>query len=117
MGPRFRDAAKCFAPLLTAVALASGADITVPNATATFAVSINSTGEIAGYANFASGTSSPQGFLRRPDGALLLFSAPGARETVPEDINDSGQVAGYFVDRALVDHGFLLNPGQVYTIF
>ncbi len=41
---------------------------------------------------------------------------PGAVETVPNKINDFGQVVGFYVDSSGVRHGFLLSNGTYRTI-
>ena len=78
---------------------------------------LNDWGAITGSYVDASGTS--HGFLRSPDGHIAPFDAPGAdttpgdfNGTFPISINDWGAVAGYYIDKQNVMHGFLLLPGR-----
>jgi len=48
--------------------------------------------------------------VRQPDGVYSEVTVPGARVVTPEDINNHGQIAGYFYDDAGVAHGFLATP-------
>jgi hypothetical protein len=57
------------------------------------------------------------GFVRRPNGAILKFDAPGAgavpgsfQGTVPQGMNFWGEIVGYVVDTKSVAHGFIRIP-------
>ena len=63
------------------------------------------------------------GFLRIPDGKVVSFDAPGAADvtpqapwgwmgTLPVSINDRGMIAGYYIDKNNVSHGFILSPEE-----
>lgn len=55
-------------------------------------------------------TLSPHVFTRTAGGSCALFTdAPGAISTVANSINDSGEVAGGYVDSSGVMHGFVWN--------
>ena len=73
---------------------------------------MNAFGVIAGV--FGDSTTITHGFVRKVDGAISTFDAPGAgtvsgsyQGTTPECINSVGEIAGYFVDSNQVVHGFL----------
>jgi hypothetical protein len=46
----------------------------------------------------------------------LAYPTPGATDTYGYDINNSGQVVGYYLDGNYIEHAFLLD-GQTYTTF
>jgi len=53
---------------------------------------------------------------------IIIFDAPRAgttafQGTVPLVISDSGEIAGYFVDRHNIFHGFIRSAGGEFTIF
>ena len=62
----------------------------------TLATSVNDEGTISGY--FIDAKDVRHGFLRDKLGTFLVFDAPGGGDTVPESINDSGEVAGTYDD-------------------
>ena len=57
---------------------------------------MNDEGTISGY--FIDAKDVRHGFLRDKLGTFLVFDAPGGGDTVPESINDSGEVAGTYDD-------------------
>ena len=64
------------------------------------------------------------GFLRKTDGSILVFDAPGAdtnegdfNGTFPAGGNDAGLIAGYYIDTNNVSHGFLRSPNGSLTKF
>jgi len=76
----------------------------------TFALAINSEGEITGYDNDGEGIN--HGFLRARNGAITTFDAPGAgtapnQGTVAIDINPEGAITGFYYDANNVSHGFV----------
>lgn len=76
----------------------------------TFALAINSEGEIAGYDN--DGHDLNHGFLRARNGTITTFDAPGAgtapgQGTVADDINPEGVITGFYFDANNVSHGFV----------
>jgi hypothetical protein len=99
MIPRFMLAALCLFVPLTCIAHggningeATYISFSVPGATGTYAMSINSSMQVTGYY-----TTSPQavhGFLREADGTILTINVPGADSTQPESINAAGDIAG-----------------------
>ena len=74
---------------------------------------INTLGAVAGDGG---GGGSP-GFVRRTDGTFMTFRYPGASLSNTYGINDSGQVAGSYLD-GTGSHGFLRSTdGATYTSF
>ena len=74
----------------------------------TIPVSINDSDQVAGSA-------ANHGFVYSA-GAVTLFDAPNAVQTVPRSINNSGQVAGMYYDANYVSHGFLYSGGVATTV-
>lgn len=85
----------------------------------TEAVAINSRGATTGYVIDSS--YGAHGFVRKPDGAFVVFDPPGADPVVggtyPVSINDRGVIAGGFGDSYAVFHGFLRNPDGTFVVF
>jgi hypothetical protein len=88
-----------------------------PNATqGTFPFSINSEGEVTGQYTDANNN---HGFERFPDGTFTNFDAPHAASgitagTRPSTNNVEGAVAGWWIDKHGVNHGFVwLPPGSL----
>ena len=48
--------------------------------------------------------------MRTPAGVVYTFSIPGAIGTFAAAINDSGLIAGSYLDTTYMSHGFLLIP-------
>ena len=64
------------------------------------------------------------GWLRKGDGTITTFDAPGAgtdgsqgQGTVPNVINELGEIGGAYVDAANVQHPFLRAPDGSFTTF
>ena len=87
----------------------------------TFALSINSAGQIAGFYMTSGQGASQSSFLRQPDGTFISFDPPNANVLVNPGahyINASGAIVGSYIDTATsVTHGFLRAPdGTFLTI-
>ncbi len=50
------------------------------------------------------------GYLRSPGGAITVFTAKRAVDTVPASINDAGWIVGNWTDKAKITHGFIRVP-------
>ena len=98
---------------------ASGAiftfDAPCPDAV-TFATSINSNGDIAGYCQEPL-TQLQHGFVRVRNGAITVFDVPGAGITLPAGINDAGYIAGTYNPMQGGSHGFLRTNSGVIISF
>lgn len=81
----------------------------VPGATATYPVSINNRGDVAGY-YFGANPFQPRGFVRDQAGTIAVV------EGVPAGINDVGVVVGYVNDAAGL-RGFLRSPDGNMKVF
>lgn len=77
---------------------------------------INNRGEISGNCVFPSTTPSGQGFLRRPNGELILINFPGALSTAAFKLNDNSQVVGFYQSANRALHGFIRSDGVFQTI-
>ena len=92
---------------------APGAGTGPGNMQGTFALSINTAGEIAGTYTDASG--GRHGFVRATDGTITSFDGPGAAATGTAiidgtfgfSINTNGDIAGTYLDAGSVIHGFV----------
>lgn len=62
------------------------------------------------------GCANRHGFLRSQNGTYTQLDVPGASFTVAEGINNSGDIAGLYVDTLGVFHGFILSKGVYKTI-
>ena len=98
---------------------APGAD---PVVGGTFPAGINDRGVIAGYAIDANAVI--HGFLRDPGGVFTIFDAPVVNPgvgnylgTVPQGVNDRGEIAGLFEGGDFVGHGFLRATDGKITVF
>ena len=82
------------------------------------ATTINDWGQIAGVIGEGGGRGI--GYLREVDGTFITFSAtsntPPAFDTLPQAINDLGEITGYFVD-SNGWHGFLREPKGSFVVF
>jgi hypothetical protein len=101
---------------------ALGADRTANDYNGTFPSSINDWGVITG--SYIDTNNVYHGFLRSPEGKITPFQAPGAdttpgsyNGTVPNSINDLGEITGYYTDVPGLVHGFLRNAGGKFTSF
>ena len=88
----------------------------------TFPFSVNAFAAITGYDLDANNVY--HGFLRKTNGSIVVFDAPGAdltaddfNGTFPAGINDAGLIAGYSIDANNVSHGFLRSPSGSFTTF
>jgi probable HAF family extracellular repeat protein len=77
---------------------------------------INNRGEISGNCVFPSTTPSGQGFLRRPNGELILINFPGALSTAAFKLNDNSQVVGFYQSANRTLHGFIWSNGVFQPI-
>jgi len=66
----------------------------------------------------------PHGFLRKPDGEIVSFDAPGAglgygldQGTVAFSINNLGVIAGQYQSSDYVFHGFIRYPNGSFTTY
>jgi hypothetical protein len=76
----------------------------------TTVAAINRVSIVIGSKLDANGVS--HGFIRRPNGKMLQFTAPGAGThyplgTFPASINANGEIAGSYVDNNNVTTGFI----------
>jgi hypothetical protein len=55
----------------------------------------------------ARATLPPHGFVRTRDGRVTIFAPPRALQTLSASINDSGRIAGWYIDKAVLEHGFI----------
>lgn len=82
----------------------------------TYPQSIDSIGQITGH-YFGAGSSLAQGFVREIDGHISTFTVPGAGGpysgdgTVPQSIDDRGDVTGFYTDATGAYHAFV-RPNQ-----
>jgi len=89
-----------------------------PGSNQTFAQSINSKGQIAGY--YRTGTFIDHGFVREPDGAITVIECPIPGCSIQaRAINSSGQIAGTFLFPGSLSNyrGFLRQPDGAFTAF
>jgi len=86
---------------------------------------INDRGEIAGYFVDEGTVLAPDGvppeavhgFVKDRGGRVTAFDVPGGSSPVPQGMNDRGDIAGIYLDRDLVQTGFLRDrKGKVTTI-
>jgi uncharacterized membrane protein len=78
-------------------------------------IAINSLGEVAG--TYSDTTyRAYHGFFRDTSGNVTIFDVPGAITTKPgygtwaSSLNDSGVIAGFWVDTSFIGHGYLRAP-------
>ena len=80
-------------------------------------LAINASGVVAGYDTDANSVN--HGFVRRKDGVIAAFDAPGASNapgegTFANSINASG-AAGSYSDASGFPHGFVRRPSGAFT--
>jgi probable HAF family extracellular repeat protein len=75
---------------------------------------INVWGSIVGAGNI--GDLKFHGFKRWSNGNVAMLDYPGAVQTVPTSINDSGAIVGYYTDSSGQSHGFLYVNGNWATL-
>ena len=66
-------------------------------------------------AGLATGASADHAFVYS-NGVFSFFDAPGALDTRPNGINDSGEIVGYFWHSSFVQRGFVKVGGSYSTI-
>jgi hypothetical protein len=77
---------------------------------------INAAGEITGF--YEDAVCNNHGFLRGRNGAVTVVDIPGFSQTVPEAINDEGEIAGFGSDTATgAGHGFVRRNGGFFSTF
>ena len=88
----------------------------------TLAYANNDRGEIVGY--YTDANVVPHAFIRKPDGRIISFDAPGAglgaglnQGTVAYSINNIGEIAGQFQDPNNVYHGFIRFRDGRFSVF
>jgi probable HAF family extracellular repeat protein len=90
----------------------------------TLAIGLNQQGAVVGY--YADANDRFHAFLRRPDGTFTTDVAPGecrgsdfngCNGTGAYDINDSGMIAGAYLDVNFVRNGFVLSRNGTFTSF
>jgi len=75
----------------------------------TFPANVNLLGRVTG--SYSGEDGNPHGFWRDADGSIKRFDAPGAGNlTVPQAINDAGQITGIVFEPNLVVEGLLVIP-------
>lgn len=81
-------------------------EFSMPDALETIALATNNFGKTVG--DWTTSQNVGRGFFRDSSGALSGFSAPVHNfGTEPNDINDAGQITGFYVGDDQADHGFL----------
>jgi hypothetical protein len=101
---------------------APGADTTPYEGHGTFPSSINDFGVIIGAA--LDSNEIYHGFVRTPDGKFTRFDVPGTGGTpgsyggtLPNSVNDLGEIAGYYSDTSGATHGFIRSATGKVTSF
>ncbi len=86
-----------------------------PGSTGTNPLGINSSGEITGWFQDATGV---HGFVRDATGTITTFDVmTGLLGTTATCIDDGGVVAGYYRDKQSKDHGFIRDATGAFTTF
>jgi len=81
-------------------------EFSVPNARETVGESTNNLNKSVGQ--WTTTQNIARGFVRDSSGVLSSFSVPVVNfGTIPNDINDSGQITGFYIDDNGANHGFL----------
>jgi predicted membrane protein len=81
-------------------------DFSLPGSRETLAESISNLGKTVGQ--WTNGKNLTHGFLRDASGSITSFSVPVLNfGTAPNDINDSGQITGFYIDTSGALHGFV----------
>jgi probable HAF family extracellular repeat protein len=88
--------------------------LNVPNATASVATGINTSGLIVGAYQDVAGL--VHGFSTSDSSTFNDVDFPGATSTQAIDVNDAGVIAGDYIDAANVEHGFISNGGTFTAI-
>lgn len=88
-----------------------------PGAGATVVTDVDNRGRVVGA--FAdAGQTTISAFVREPDGRFTAIAHPdaGFYGTLPQGINDAGQIAGIVTDANTRSHGFVLDDGTYTTV-
>ncbi len=116
-------AASVFAIGLTAPPAAHASyfeEFDAPGATATYAISINSNGNVAGFyiePKTAHRALFTHGFFRLANGTITTVDPPSSQFTSPQAMNGNDIMVGYYSFRRRGGrfHGFLRSPGGTFT--
>ncbi len=84
----------------------------IANALDTIPLGINNLGDIVGTATFGDG--SQPAFLTVKQ-VTTKFVVPGAAATFAYQVNDSGQIVGYYVDANGISHGYMRDSAGALT--
>jgi uncharacterized membrane protein len=120
---------KAFALILLLLVCGSGSAQTVttifdaPGSVNTEPAAINRAGQVAGW--YMDTNYVQHGFLREPNGEMIVFDAPGAVSTVPTAIDSSGQIIGEAspipgpqgYGEVAGWRGFVRHPNGTFTMF
>lgn len=87
-------------------------NVQVPRAISVTAAAINNHGAVAGY--FTTTGDVTKGFLRRPNGALVVLAKPGANVTQAFGVNALGEVVGTYTVGSST-YGFTWTPRGGFT--
>jgi len=82
-------------------------------ATDTIPLGINNLGNICGTAVFSDVT--PQPAFLNVRQVVSTFSVPGATATFAFQVNDSGQITGYYIDSSEMTHGYMRDSAGALT--
>jgi probable HAF family extracellular repeat protein len=86
--------------------------VQVPGAVSVTATAINNHGAVAGYFTTTGGATN--GFLRRPNGALVVLAKPGAHLTQAFGVSALGEVVGTYTIGTNT-YGFTWTPGSGFA--
>ena len=88
-----------------------------PGAGTTVATDVDDAGRVVGASVDALQTTI-SAFVRAPDGSYTTLAHPdaGFYGTVPQGINNQGQIAGIYYDADDRQHGFVLDHGRYATV-
>jgi YVTN family beta-propeller protein len=89
--------------------------VNFPGATSTFIDGVDHTNSTSFVGTYTDASNVTHGFLLR-NGNYTTTDVPGSVQTIPQDVNDSGQVVGCYIDANNVSHGFLLSGGTFTTV-
>lgn len=85
---------------------------------ATVVTGINAMGTVTGYFTTTNIIPPAYGFVRYADGAVITFGIPGSTEVIPESINVTGDVTGYFYfENNTSVGGFVRSPDGTISTF
>ncbi len=99
---------------------AAGGQITefdAPGLLDSYVSGINRNGQVIGSGTYVTSKGGfVTGYLRSRNGVFIHIAPPGAVNTAPVGINDSGEISGTFYDSAVVAHGFLRDASGNYSV-